>query len=402
MRQQGRPQAGADAYHPRLTILSTPVEITHPKQTLIQPDAPVAPKIDAQLPNIVQWSTAPARPRLQLYAANASPTARKRIERDIAVPDVANHETNPGPLNIATAPTPNPQMPVSPMTAAVAQNRQARPDSAVAPEVGPSSADSNLRRLIALSATPAPPEPEVRVPAENLAARVSISPDGKTPGTPGAEHRLTNGASGSASASGGIAGESNSLPAAVSVSGGSSRGGIAPAGVAPGKLNLNSAAPALAPGRKGPSVVGARLIQAPPPEKILSGKEVYTLEISLPNLTSIAGSWIISFAQLDESGTPPYAVRGQLSGPVPVEKVDPKYPPEFIKEHVEGQVVLYAVITKDGGVRGVQLVHGIEPGLDKNAIEAFAQWKFHPGTRNGLPVDLEAVVYIPFRFRTPE
>jgi hypothetical protein len=33
----------ADAFHPRQTILSLPVRITHPRQTLIQPAAPVEP-----------------------------------------------------------------------------------------------------------------------------------------------------------------------------------------------------------------------------------------------------------------------------------------------------------------------------------------------------------------------
>jgi TonB family protein len=404
-RSENAPQpesVGADAYHPRQTILSMPVEVTHPKQTLIQPDAPAAPKIDAQLPNMVQWNTAPAKPQLQLDATNASPTIRKRVDRNIAAPNVASSETNPALLNIAAASKPNPQMPVSPMTSAVAQNRQARPDAAVAPEVGLSSTDSNLRRLIALSATPAPPAPEVKVPAENLAARVAVSPDGKTSGTPGADRKVSNGTSGSGLPSEGLTGNPNSLPAAISVSGGASRAGTSPApGLSPGKLNLNPMTPALAPARKGPSVVGT-IKPNTAPEQILSGKEVHTLDISAPNLTSVAGSWILNFAQLDETGTPPYEARGQLSGPVPIEKVDPKYPPELIKEHVEGQVVLYAIITKDGGVRGVQLVHGIEPELDKNAMEAFAQWKFHPGARDGMPIDLEAVVYIPFRFRPPE
>jgi len=32
---------------------------------------------------------------------------------------------------------------------------------------------------------------------------------------------------------------------------------------------------------------------------------------------------------------------------------------------------------------------------------ALSQWKFEPATRDGAPVDIEAVVYIPFRYRTP-
>jgi protein TonB len=138
-----------------------------------------------------------------------------------------------------------------------------------------------------------------------------------------------------------------------------------------------------------------------PPEKILSGKEVYTLHVNLPNLTSASGSWILNFAQLDEDSRPPFKPRGQLAGPVPFEKADPKYPPELIKAHVQGEIVLYAIIRKDGSVDSIQIVRGLDPELDRDAIEALAQWKFRPGTRAGAPVDLEAVVHVPFLYRNP-
>jgi outer membrane biosynthesis protein TonB len=41
----------------------------------------------------------------------------------------------------------------------------------------------------------------------------------------------------------------------------------------------------------------------------------------------------------------------------------------------------------------------VDPILDANAMEALAQWKFRPAERRGEPVDLEAVVHIPFRSR---
>jgi len=408
-------QPGADAYHPRQTILSIPVKVTHPRQTLIQPDVPLnAPKVDVQLPNMVQWATAaPPKPQLQLSPTAAAPKLKQRSVRDIAVPELANNEKNAGALNIAAAPVVNlqPQMPMSAM-AAVAQQHQTRTDSTAAPEIGASSNDANLHRLIALSATPGPPAPEVSVPQENLAARISISPAGKSPGTPVASSGgfSANGGpnAGPAPTAGttgtsGIAGNPNSLPAAIVVSGGNSRsGGVAAGGIASGRLNLKPAAPDFtAPSHRGPSTARA-LDPNVPPEKILYGKEVYTLDVNLPNLTSVAGSWILSFAQLDEGDGPPLRPKGQLSGPVPVEKMDPKYPPELIKQHVEGQVILYAIIGKDGAVRNIQLVRSVEPELDKNAMEALSHWKFRPGTRDGAPVDLEAVVYIPFRYRPPE
>jgi TonB family protein len=151
--------------------------------------------------------------------------------------------------------------------------------------------------------------------------------------------------------------------------------------------------------RKGPALLGA-IEPGLPPEAILAGKEIYTMDVNMPNLTSVTGSWILSFAELDQGDGPPYrGPRIRLSSPVAVEKVDPLYPPTQIEEHVDGEVVLYAIIRKDGSVDSIQVVRKLDPQLDRNAIEALAHWKFRPAARDGAPVDLEAVVHIPFRFR---
>jgi len=138
-----------------------------------------------------------------------------------------------------------------------------------------------------------------------------------------------------------------------------------------------------------------------PPEKILSGKEIYTLHVNLPNLTSASGSWIMNFAELDEEVGPPYKHNELVACPVPVAKVDPKYPPELIKAHVKGEVVLYAIIRKDGSVDSIQIVRGLDPQLDRNAIDALRKWKFQPGTRAGVPADFEGVIYVPFSYQNP-
>ena len=121
----------------------------------------------------------------------------------------------------------------------------------------------------------------------------------------------------------------------------------------------------------------------------------------MPNLTSITGSWVLNCAQLDEGDNPGYRPPGAFSGPAPLDKVDPKYPQSIIEQHVDGEVVLYAIVRKDGSVDGIQLVRKLDPQLDKNSMEALARWKFRPGTRAGVPVDVEMVVHIPFRFRNP-
>jgi len=423
------PQLGADAFHPRQTILSMPLKVTHPHQTLIQPNAPTAaPKIDAPMPNMVQWaSPAPAKPQIQFSASTAAPRVRQRTARDVAAPDIKNSEKNPGPLNVAATPLVNeqPRMPISPMATAATPSKMQRSqdqDAGAAPEVGAAAGDADLHRVIALSAAPAPPAAEVSVPQGNAAARIAISPDGKQPGVPGgSEHGIaanggtgghadaaggTNGAGGATHGSGGGGNANGNSPAAISITGGANTGGsggIGAAGSRPGgKLNLKLA-PSSEPTRSShrAPVDVTHLDPSVPPEKILSGKEIYPVHVNMPNLTSIAGSWVLNCAQLDEGDNPGFQPAGAFSGPVPLDKVDPKYPQALIEQHVDGEVVLYAIVRKDGSIDSIQIVRKLDPQLDKYSMEALSRWKFRPGTRAGVPIDVEMVVHIPFRFRNP-
>jgi TonB family protein len=399
---------GADAFHPRQTILSEPLHPTHPRQTLIQPKAPLEPpKILLSLPNIVQLAASqPARPKVLLTAGQLAAlrpkTPRAFVAQNIAAPEIAGLEKRTGQINIASVPEaqPKPSLPVSPMSAP-REAQQRKEANAAAPDIG---GRTGVREtLIALSAMPAPVAPPA-IPAGNLSAHVSISPDGSKPGVPGMGASSTGGGRG---------------PEGISISGGSGTNtsqasglGVGAASPAPGKplpsraLSHLRTAPEVSNSLSSDAVAAA---EATPklgmsPQTLLGAKRVYTLHINMPNLTSVSGSWILNFAELNES--PPNAyVRKEdapdLAGPVPLKKVDPKYPPELRSTHVDGEVVLYAIIRKDGSVDSIQLVKSIDPVLDANAMEALAQWKFRPAEKSGVPVDLEAVVYIPFRSHSP-
>ena len=382
----------AEEKNPRQTIRSIAVVLTHPRQTLIRPDAPPEPpKIETPLPNIVEWAA--PKPRVVLPASESVPQAQNRKIQDVAAPDIANNEKNLGPMSIISAPPlEKPKLPVLPMSAH-ANARANRTDASAAPNIAGGDGDQNeLNRLIALSANPAPPAPRVPIPDGNLAANISASPNGGKAG--GATVAATPGAGGAALSAGG------SLPAAVSVSGGTKKP-PGPRGLYSEKLNLKP--PPDAPGAPRAASASASVANfdpSLPPEKILSGKEVYTMHVNSPNFTSSTGSWIVNFAQLDENANPPFKPKGELSGPAALHKVDPKYPPALIEQHVKGEVILYAIIRKDGSIDSIQIVKSLDPLLDRNAINAFAQWTFKPGTRAGAPVDIEAVVHVPFTYQS--
>jgi len=421
------PPEGADAFHPRQRIFTDPVHPTHPRQTLINSAAPPEPpKILPNLPNIVQLQqlSGPARPRLQISQETLSklrPRGLRKVKLTTApAPDLPTLDQRLADIAPSMLPHADPARPKLELNAGaaprVAQSTQTRADEP-APEV--SSAQSgipngNAATFIALSATPGPPAPVVP-PQGNLAARVSISPEGKQPGVPGGSSNGTpgsNGGSGGNSSSGGgtgtatgngggrngvdvsISGGHPSTNSAVSGLGGSPKMSAPPARALIAKPDPHTGLDD-APERTGPPNFAA-LPAGAQPEQIFASRKIYKMLVNMPNLNSATGSWILSFSEMRADSSGPRPASSEVSAPGPLRKIDPKYPPTLINEHVEGEVVLYAVIRRDGSVDSIQLIRGIDDQLDANAMQALSQWKFRPATKEGAPVELEAIVHIPF------
>lgn len=129
--------------------------------------------------------------------------------------------------------------------------------------------------------------------------------------------------------------------------------------------------------------------------QVFGNRKFYSMVLNMPNLNSAGGSWVIRFAEAKVSND-----KEDLTAPEPTHKVDPAYPLELMRMHLEGTVALYAIIKNDGTVSNVRVLTSVDERLDEYARAALARWKFIPATRNGSPVDLEAVVMIPFRAKS--
>jgi len=235
----------------------------------------------------------------------------------------------------------------------------------------------------------------VQMPEGNRSGVFASSPSGKegAPGTP----TLKAGGTGT----GGTGAEDSKRgPTGISI-------GAAPAPAAPTNarppISLNDAQkkvlmaslakPSLPPPRRSPTIdTPATGLEG----QIFGDKRFYSMVLNMPNLTSRSGSWVIKFAELKQS-----EMIGDLLAPVATLKVDPAYPPELMRDRVEGTVVLYAVIHSDGHVDDVRVLSSVDSRLDHNAIRALSRWHFRPATKNGRAVALEAVVQIPFRVSSP-
>ena len=81
--------------------------------------------------------------------------------------------------------------------------------------------------------------------------------------------------------------------------------------------------------------------------------------------------------------------------PEPITKVQPDYPEIARASGTEGQVVVQALVGKDGKVKDTRVVKSV-PVLDEAAVNAVKQWVFKPALMNNKPVAVW--VAVPLRF----
>jgi TonB family protein len=133
------------------------------------------------------------------------------------------------------------------------------------------------------------------------------------------------------------------------------------------------------------------------PDPRFEGRRVYTMAVQMPNVTSAFGSWIMWFAERQ----PDPGQTAAIQLPVPLRKVDPKYVPSAVADRVEGKVQLSGVLRADGRVDLLTLLKSLDERLDRSAADALLKWEFEPARRNGVPVEVDLVVEIPFRLAPP-
>ncbi len=427
-----KPRKGAPKLA-RQEILSVPPQPDNNHQTIVTP-----PKVklnhDVPLPNIVAWTPVPAAQPIAASARSVSQLKVPQFETQVVAPtaDVSQLKSK---LQLPTLPQPSvvepplspdqlklqkgdlnmaqlqpqveaPKLPV-PVQRASGVGDSGANNVPPAPDVQNLPASQGQGQLIALGLSPAEVRGPISVPSGNRSGEFHVSPGGKpdAPGTPNVVG-TGNDASGGAGR-----GAGSGLPPGITV-------GAPPPGAATSAIAGTPAKPPasnpdmearkrmIAAAMK-PSLPSIRDRQppAPPPtlsddpdvsieKRVFRTKPYYSLVMNMPNLTSATGSWIIRFAELKESTD-----KAKITAPVATTKVDPAYPPDVLRDRVEGTVTLYAVIRADGTVDGIKVLNSLDSRLDANAIRALAHWHFRPGTKNGEPVALEAVVQIPFRMR---
>ena len=77
-----------------------------------------------------------------------------------------------------------------------------------------------------------------------------------------------------------------------------------------------------------------------------------------------------------------------------IKEVRPIYPDDAKSAHIDGRVILRAVIGADGRVNDLSAVDGPSPSLIAAAMVAVSQWRYKPYLFNGVPVEVDTTVNV--------
>lgn len=100
-------------------------------------------------------------------------------------------------------------------------------------------------------------------------------------------------------------------------------------------------------------------------------------------------------AQQQEPAPQPVTVRSGVMEGQMLKRVDPYYPEKARQRHLQGDVVLSAVIDKQGNIKNLKAVSG-DPVLVDAAMDAVQQWKYRPYLLEGKPVEVKTIVTVRF------
>jgi TonB family protein len=105
--------------------------------------------------------------------------------------------------------------------------------------------------------------------------------------------------------------------------------------------------------------------------------------------------------------TRPAAGSGTQETPLPVSakalrdnlltRPDPVYPFAAKEAHVQGSVVLHAIISKTGTVETLNVVSGPSM-LTASAMDAVKRWTYKPYLLNGQPTEVDTTITVNFTF----
>src|SRR5947207_11223201 len=102
-------------------------------------------------------------------------------------------------------------------------------------------------------------------------------------------------------------------------------------------------------------------------------------------------TWTLQYAPLEAAagGDP------QMAAPSAVMREWPEIPADLEKKYAQRQVVIYAVVDKEGKVSRISVKQTPDPRVSDPIVAALTKWVFRPAQLNGQPVAVKILLGIP-------
>jgi protein TonB len=113
----------------------------------------------------------------------------------------------------------------------------------------------------------------------------------------------------------------------------------------------------------------------------------------IPGLDSIPGNGVLPPPPPRPVSRPP-RVSQVMEGNL-IQRVEPEYPPLARTARIQGQVVLQAVISREGVIENLRVLSG-HFMLVRAAVEAVSHWRYRPYYLNNEPVEVETQITVNF------
>jgi TonB family protein len=96
------------------------------------------------------------------------------------------------------------------------------------------------------------------------------------------------------------------------------------------------------------------------------------------------------------AAAPPVEISPAIANGYLASRIEPEYPEQARTRHIQGPVVMDALVDQNGVVKELKTISG-DPLLVTAASDAVRQWRFQPFFRNGQPSEFQTRITVDFR-----
>lgn len=107
-------------------------------------------------------------------------------------------------------------------------------------------------------------------------------------------------------------------------------------------------------------------------------------------------TWTLQYALVNDSSRTPSDDQ-QVLAPSPAMREWPRIPPELQKKYAQRQVLIFAIVDKEGKVSHLAVKRTPDPRVSTPIAQALAKWVFRPAQVNGQPTAVKILIGVPLR-----